>query len=55
MLMFRSVELDNGAMLIAENTAFDTVFHIEPAGRAGKKQRFMTEGTIVNEKLKKSR
>lgn len=55
LLLFRSVELDNGAMLIAENTAFETVFHTEQIGRSGAKRRYTTEGAIVSEKLKKTR
>lgn len=55
MLLFRSVELDNGVMLTAENTTFDDVVHNEPAGRGGTKRRFTTEGNVIGEKLKKSR
>lgn len=55
LLLFRSVELDNGAMLIAENTVFETVFHTEQIGRSGAKRRYTTEGAIVSEKLKKTR
>jgi hypothetical protein len=54
-LLFRSVELDNGAMLIAENTNFDTVFHPEPVGRSGTSTRFTTEGKVVHTKLRKTR
>lgn len=54
MLMFRSVELDNGAMLIAENTSFETVFQTENL-RGGQKTRFTTEGSIIGEKLRKTR
>jgi hypothetical protein len=53
-LLFRSVELDNGVMLIAENTSFDTVIQTEPVRRSGT-TRFSTEGAIVSEKLRKTR
>jgi hypothetical protein len=55
LLMFRSVELDNGAMLIAENSSFDSIFHTEQIGHGNTKRRYTTEGSIVSEKLKKTR
>jgi hypothetical protein len=54
-LLFRSVELDNGAMLIAENATFDRVIRSEPLGRNGTAQRFITEGQVVSERLRKTR
>jgi hypothetical protein len=51
-LLFRSVELDNGAMLTAENSTFEKVFHPKAQGEA---TRFSTEGRIVDTKLRKSR
>lgn len=55
LLLFRSVELDNGAMLIAENAVFETVFQTQQIGRSSLRRRYTTEGAIVSEKLKKAR
>jgi len=54
-LLFRSVELDNGAMLIADNNKFDEVFHPKPAGRNSTSTRFTTEGRVVSTKLRKTK
>lgn len=51
-IAFRSMELDNGAVLSAEADKFDKVFHKEDIRD---KSRFTTEGRIVNEKLRKTR
>jgi len=53
-LLFRSVELDNGVVLTAENTSFGDVIHEERPSQ-GSKTRFTTEGNIVSERLRKSR
>ncbi|MCF1744185.1 hypothetical protein [Paradevosia shaoguanensis] len=52
-LPYRTVELDNGAMLTAEAAAFNKVFQHEPAN--GEQTQFTTVGAIVSEKLEKSR
>lgn len=49
---FRSVELDNGAMLTAPFDAFDGVFRQETIDETEHRVRFATEGSIVNERLK---
>lgn len=49
---FRAVELNNGATLIADNSRFDEVFRREAIGNGGKR-RFVTEGEIITEKLRK--
>jgi len=61
---FRSVELDNGAILTAEDARFDEVFdqrEVAPdrrsgavASPAGTRMRFSTEGQVVNEQLRKT-
>lgn len=51
-LLFRSVELNNGAMMIAENTNFEKVFSPKSQGEL---TRFSTEGKIISTKLRKSR
>ncbi|HEY2783024.1 MAG TPA: hypothetical protein VGI90_19755 [Steroidobacteraceae bacterium] len=53
-LVFRSVQLDNGVMLTAENASFDRVIDVTRT-RNSEKTRFTTEGNIVSEKLRKSR
>ena len=51
-IAFKSVELDNGGVLTAPSGTFDEVFKEEELEEEGKKTRFVTEGEIVNEKLK---
>lgn len=50
---FQSVELDNGGILMADASDFDEVFHTEPLD--GDRKRFITQGRIVNLKLKSGR
>jgi len=52
-LVFRSVQLDNGVMLTAENSSFNRVINVAQADTG--KTRFTTEGNIVSEKLQKTR
>lgn len=52
-VMYRSLELDNGATLIAEDARFDDVFHKE-ARVAGRAVTFSTTGTVVKEQLRKT-
>ena len=49
---FRSLELDNGAMLTAPSGTFDSVFHQEVIDESEHRFRFATEGVVVNERLK---
>lgn len=51
-IKYRSVELNNGAMLTAEFTKFDQVFTREHVGQSAN-VRFSTEGLVVDDKLKK--
>jgi hypothetical protein len=48
---YRTVELDNGALLLAETAQFDNVFRVQRVaeGRA----RYSTEGRVVSERLRK--
>jgi hypothetical protein len=50
---FRSIQLDNGAMISAEAAEFDNVFHREVLDRDEQEFRFSTEGKVMSEKLKK--
>jgi hypothetical protein len=59
---FRSVELDNGGVLIGPDASFDDVFHRQPVavaigenGPGGDRVRFITEGRVVKEQLRKSK
>lgn len=52
---FRSIELDNGAMLVGEDAQFDKIFKKEMILDSHKKVRYMTEGRIINQRLKKTR
>lgn len=49
---FRLVELSNGAILMAASSEFADVFHQEIVNDGEGKVRFITEGKIVNEKLR---
>jgi hypothetical protein len=62
-IAYRSVELDNGAMLTADNANFDTIFHqrqvedqivpqTEAETPAAPSTEFTTVGRIVNQRLK---
>lgn len=51
---YRSIELDNGAMMTAQSSEFDQVFHPEVIDERKREVRFSTEGRIVNQKLKKT-
>ncbi|HEX4304082.1 MAG TPA: hypothetical protein VHZ78_14895 [Rhizomicrobium sp.] len=54
-LAYRSIELDNGAILTAEAPRFDEVFHRDRARTDGGGIRFTTEGRITGERLGKSK
>jgi hypothetical protein len=51
-LLFRSVELSNGAMMIAENLNFERVFNPK---RHGEVTQFSTEGKVISTTLRKNR
>jgi hypothetical protein len=50
-IVYRSIELDSGAILTAENAEFDEVFEQEPADGAGR-VKFSTVGAVVQERLR---
>ena len=50
-IAYRSVQLDTGAILTAENTNFDEVFEQGPVDAEGK-TTFSTTGAVVQEKLR---
>lgn len=52
---YRAVELDNGGMLIAEDSRFATVFEQQVINEAEKRVRYSTEGRIVDEALRKTK
>ena len=51
-IAFKSVELSNGGILTAPAAEFSEVFRQEPVDEEERRIRFMTEGRIVNERLK---
>jgi hypothetical protein len=54
-IMYKSVELHNGAVLTAEAARFDDVFSQEVIDRATQDVRFTTQSPIVDQRLKKSK
>ena len=50
---FRSVELDNGAILTALSTKFDEIFESEILNAKEGDYRFSTTGRVVNQRLRK--
>lgn len=53
-VLYRVMELDSGAVLIAEDSTFDTVYREEPTSAPGH-VRITTEGAIVSETLRKTK
>jgi hypothetical protein len=54
-VMYRSVELDNGAMLMAEDARFGQVFSQEVLDQGQQRVRFATEGRVVDQRLRRTR
>jgi hypothetical protein len=52
---YRSVELDNGALLTAETQNFDQVFERQYVDRTHQIVEYSTRGRVVDEKFKKQR
>lgn len=52
---YRSVELDNGGMLIAEDSRFGEVFREQVLNAADKRVRYVTEGRIIDQRLRKAK
>ena len=53
-VLYRSVELDNGAVLMADDSDFDSIFHTERSVGEGR-VRYATEGAIVDQRLRKTK
>lgn len=53
-VVYRSVELDNGALLMANNEIFSDVFESEEINSNGI-HKYSTEGRVVNQKFKKTK
>jgi hypothetical protein len=51
---FRSVQLDNGALMTAESGEFDDVFEKEVVDERTQQVRYSTSGKVVNERLRKA-
>jgi hypothetical protein len=54
-VLYRFVELDNGATLVAENERFDQVFSHEDLPADDPRIRYSTEGQVVGQELRKSK
>lgn len=50
---FRSIELDNGAMLTADASRFDTIFIAKQVDRHKKIIEYKTRGQVIDQKLKR--
>lgn len=54
-ITYRAVELDNGGLLLAEDSRFGEVFAAEVINLAERRVRYVTEGRVVDERLRKTR
>ncbi len=52
---YRAVGLDNGALLIAEDARFNEVFRQQPVNEPEGQVRYITQGRVVEEQLRKTR
>ncbi|SRR6266404_4468295 len=52
-ILYRAVELSNGAVLVAENERFDAVFQHDQV--AEDRTRYITEGRVVSQQLRKTK
>jgi hypothetical protein len=53
---YRAVELDNGGVMIAEDSRFPDVFRREEVGEPDERRvRYITEGRVVSEQLRKAK
>ena len=53
-IRYRSVELDNGAIMTADDKEFSNVFREEPLGDTNR-SRYTTEGTILAQRFRKTK
>ena len=54
-VLYRLVELDNGAMLLAEDAEFENVFQTTAVDQSAHRFRYATEGQVVDTQLRKSK
>lgn len=54
-VLYRGVELDNGALLMAEDSRFNQVFERQEVVQGEGRVRFSTEGQVTNEYLRKTK
>jgi hypothetical protein len=54
-VLYRGVELDNGALLMAEDSRFNQVFERQEIVQGEGRVRFSTEGQVTNEYLRKTK
>ena len=54
-VLYRMTELDNGAILLAEDEQFDEVFEQTPVSTQSPRTRFATEGQVIDERLRRTR
>ena len=54
-IAYKSVELDNGAMLMAGTEKFDEVFHKRLVDKDKNEVEFSTKGKVIDEKFRKQR
>jgi hypothetical protein len=52
---YRAVELDNGGVMVADDARFPQVFRQEIVDAAAGRMRYVTEGRVVDERLRKNR
>ncbi len=52
---YRAVGLDNGALLIAEDARFDQVFLQQAVEQVPEQVRYVTQGRVVDEELRKTK
>ena len=52
---YRAVGLDNGALLIAEDARFNQVFDQQPVDQDEGQVRYITQGRVVDEQLRKTK
>jgi len=52
---YRAIELDNGGLLVAEDAQFEQVFQRQVVNVQDRRVRFVTEGHVVDESLRKTK
>jgi hypothetical protein len=54
-IAFKTVELDNGGLLTASTNNFDSIFVREVVDSSKDRVRFSTEGTVIDQRLRKTK